>query len=240
VPFQALAEGGSTMLQRWTLTIAPALAGGPVPAPAAPLSAPWLTPSCATPGAVLVLAVPDARAPAVEAEAAAIAAQFPTATVLLAQEATSAALAGALPGPAVLHIACHGLHRASNPLFSSLRLADRWLTCADVLDLDLGGALVTLSACESGRHGHTVEPVGLAWAFLAAGASGVIVSRWVVHDDTTSTLMAELYRHLAGGLRPAQALRAAQLTLAQTHPHPFHWAPFSYVAWPARTDRGIR
>ncbi len=51
----------------------------------------------------------------------------------------------------VLHLACHGLFRADNPMFSALKLHDGWLTAADVMQLDLKDTLVTLSACESGR-----------------------------------------------------------------------------------------
>jgi hypothetical protein len=43
------------------------------------------------------------------------------------------------------------MFRADNPMFSSLRLHDGWLTATDVLRLDLDGAIVTLSACESER-----------------------------------------------------------------------------------------
>jgi len=139
----------------------------------------------------------------------------------------------------VLHLACHGLYRSGNPLFSALRLADRWVNAAEILDLDLGGALVTLSACESGRPSRdSAEPVGLAWAFLAAGASGVVVSQWLVDDDATSTLMTALYGHLAAGLGPAEALRQAQLRVAASSPHPYRWAPFVYVASPSAETLG--
>ena len=115
-----------------------------------------------------------------------------------------------------------------------MRLADRWINAAEILDLDLGGALVTLSACESGRPSRdTAEPVGLAWAFLAAGASGVVVSQWLVDDDATARLMAAMYAGLAGGMAPAAALRQAQLDLAASSPHPYRWAPFVYVASPS-------
>jgi CHAT domain-containing protein len=164
-------------------------------------------------------------------EAATLGRLLPGSHVFIGDEATSDTLMTAMPGPGALHIACHGLYRAANPLFSSLRLSDRWVTAIEILDLELGGALVTLSACESGRDGTgAAEPVGLGWAFLAAGASGVIVSQWTVDDDVTATFMAELYSHLASGSHPADALRRAQQSTARHHPHPFYWAPFAYVA----------
>ena len=168
-------------------------------------------------------------------EAAAVCALLPGARLLVDDRATSPALAEAVPGMGLVHLACHGLFRRSNPLFSRLRLADRWITGAEILHLDLTGALVVLSACESGQHGRSAEPVGLGWAFLAAGASGVVVSQWMVHDDATHQLMGRFYRGLIAGADPAEALRTAQLETAAEHPHPFFWAPFSYLAAPGPT-----
>ncbi|MGH9185674.1 MAG: CHAT domain-containing protein [Acidimicrobiales bacterium] len=229
VPYHALHDGIGSLTERWAITVAPTLAGGGGPKAAG------------IDRGALLLARPDAHAPSVAAEARALAALLPQAHVLVGDTATSAALVAAVPGPGVIHIAGHGLYRSGNPLFSSLRLADRWVTAAEILELDLGGALVTLSACESGRQGGgTAEPVGLAWAFLAAGAAGVVVSQWVVHDDTTTMLMSELYRHLLDGAHPAVALRRAQLATADSHPHPFYWAPFTYVATTSPASDGSK
>ena len=132
------------------------------------------------------------------------AAAVPGSRLLAGDAATSDALRQRMPGPAALHIACHGLYRSANPLFSSLRLGDRWVTSAEIMELDLDGALVALSACESGRPADdTAEPVGLAWAFLAAGASGAVVSRWIVHDDAAADLFGAFYTRLAAGVPPS-------------------------------------
>lgn len=236
IPFHALHDGSGHLLERCAVTVAPTVTGATAGAPvfAGPGSAGGPGPS----GGALVLGVPDAHIPAVTTEADAVAAALPGATMLLGAGATSDALTASVPGPRLLHIACHGLYRAANPLFSSLKLADRWITATEILELDLGGALVTLSACESGKHaGGTAEPLGLAWAFLAAGASGAVVSQWLVPDEATAGLMSRLYGRLAAGATPAQALREAQLHTAAQHPHPYYWAPFTYVAAPQRPDR---
>ena len=220
VPFHALHDGKSHLLEQTAVTVSPSL--GERGQSAASLDR-----------GALVLALPDAHAQSVGREASALAGLLPDVRVLLGPAATTEALVQAVPGPGVVHVACHGLYRAANPLFSSLRLADRWMAAAEMLDLDLDGALVTLSACESGRHGSaTVEPVGLGWSFLAAGASGVVVSQWVVDDAVTASLMSEFYRELVAGRAPPEALRRAQLAIADHHPHPFFWAPFVYVAQP--------
>jgi len=113
-------------------------------------------------------------------------------------------------------------------MFSALKLHDGWLTAADVMQLDFDEALVTLSACESGRA--TVirgdEVIGLPRAFLGAGAATVVVSLWLVQDETTVALMTHWYQGLREGMGRAAALRAAQQALKARYPHPYYWAPF--------------
>jgi CHAT domain-containing protein len=150
--------------------------------------------------------------------------------VLVDDDATVARFLDLAPRSGVVHLACHGLHRADNPLFSAIRLADGWITGHDVLRLQLVGTTVVLSACESGRHGSGgSEPVGLPWAFVAAGAQAVVVSLWAVDDGATEHLMTELYQGLIAGLGHAEALRSAQLATASAWPHPYYWAPFVVV-----------
>ncbi len=230
VPFHALHDGAGHLVERWILTVSPTL----------PAAATERRGRATAGSAALVLAVAETHAPAISREADALRRAFPDARILQGEQAVSEVLERSLPGPTFVHLACHGLFRPDNPLFSALRLTDRWITGVDVLELDLGGAVVTLSACESGRPSDgTAEPVGLAWAFLAAGAAGVIVSQWVVDDAATTELMAALYTGLARGVPPDRALRDAQLALAAARPHPYYWAPFVYVASPPR-EAGVR
>jgi CHAT domain-containing protein len=128
----------------------------------------------------------------------------------------------------VLHLACHGYFRPDNPLFSSLRLADGWLTVRDAYDLDLSCDLVTLSACETGVSAIAPgdELIGLARGFFSAGAPALLVSLWRVDDHITADMMASFYKQLREGDGPAAALRHAQRELLERHPHPFFWSPF--------------
>jgi tetratricopeptide (TPR) repeat protein len=238
VPFHALHDGHRYLCERRTITLMPSITH---PRLAAGQPGRLRPRRGSESRGALVFAVPDARSPAIADEAQELARVMPGTQIMLGSEATSRQLRGAVPGPAVLHLACHGLYRPANPLFSALRLADRWVSAAEILDLDLGGALVTLSACESGRPSvDTAEPVGLAWAFLAAGASGVIVSQWIVDDAAATTLMSAMYTNLAAGMPPAQALRRAQLSTAALSPHPYRWAPFVYVASPSAEPIGVQ
>ena len=149
----------------------------------------------------------------------------------LGREATVATLQEEVPRCDVLHLACHGLFRADNPMFSSLKLGDGWLTAADALSLDLPGILVTLSACESGRSEVIGgdEVIGLTRAFLGAGAATLVVSLWLVQDETTAALMEDWYGRMGDGIGRAAALRAAQLAVKEQHPHPYYWAPFVLI-----------
>jgi CHAT domain-containing protein len=182
-------------------------------------------------GRAAVFGVSDVLIPAAEAEAQAVAQQLPNASLRINQTATLAEFQSCAPGCAIVHLACHGFFRADNPLFSSLKLQDGWLMAADVPTLDLRGALVTLSACESGRSQVLAgdELMGLSRAFLGAGAATLVTSLWLVNDQTTSTLMQGFYAHLMNPIARAGALRQAQLALKASHPHPYFWAPFVLV-----------
>ncbi len=179
----------------------------------------------------LVVGVADEAAPAVLDEARTVASLLPESDRLLGESATLDGLRAALAQRRdVVHLACHGMHRSQNPMFSSLRLADGWLTAHDVMSLDVAGSLVVLSACETGRQERerlVAEPVGLAHSFLAVGARAVVVSLWLADDAVTAELMSEFYLHLNDGQRPAAALQRARTTTAARHPHPAAWASFS-------------
>ena len=116
-------------------------------------------------------------------------------------------------------------------MFSSLKLHDGWLTAADVMQLDLNGAFVALSACESGRSQATSgdEIMGLTRAFLGAGAASLLVSLWITQDTAAAELMQAFYLNLNSGMRRAESLRAAQMRLKEQNSHPFYWAPFVLI-----------
>ena len=134
----------------------------------------------------------------------------------------------------LLHFATHGDFRDDNPLFSGLALDDGWLTTMDIFNLRLKASLVTLSACQTGRHviGGGDELLGLMRAFLYAGANSLVATLWSVEDCSTASLMALFYTHLMRGATKGAALRQAQLACLhsdQRHAHPFFWAPFFLV-----------
>lgn len=182
----------------------------------------------------LLLGVADEQTPRVRDEIETLAPLFPESTALLDERATLAALQEFAPGADILHLACHGQFRPDNPLFSSLRLGDGWLTVRDTYNLNLRCGLAALSACETGVNEVAPgdELIGLARGFFSAGAPSLLLSLWTVDDEATAELMASFYRHLLAGHHPAGALRAAQLDLLEKQPHPFFWSPFMIVGRP--------
>jgi CHAT domain-containing protein/tetratricopeptide (TPR) repeat protein len=114
------------------------------------------------------------------------------------------------------------------------------LTALEASSLNLWGTqLVTLSACDTGlgeiRHGEGVY--GLRRAFLLAGAESIVMSLWPVSDGVTRQMMQIYYSGLKKGLGRGEALRAAQLEMLRSRPHPFYWGGFIQAgAWgPVRT-----
>ncbi|MEV5529673.1 CHAT domain-containing protein [Streptomyces prunicolor] len=76
------------------------------------------------------------------------------------------------------------------------------------------GGLVVLDACVSDHTtGDFDEALTLSTAFLAAGATGVVGSRWEVPDGLTGLMMYVFHDRLRTGATPVRALREAQLWL---------------------------
>ena len=143
----------------------------------------------------------------------------------------------------VVHLATHGFFDRANPLFSGLELGrdaqeDGRLQVYEILRLELGAALVTLSACQTALGSGEVsdvplgeEFVGLTRAFLSAGAGAVMASLWDVSDQATPPLMERFYSEarrqgLAEALADAQR---ARVRAGGPAAHPFYWAPFVLV-----------
>jgi CHAT domain-containing protein len=218
LPFQALHDGNKYLIERGEVSYAPS----------ALVLQQCLRRDKRTLSKALLLGVADEQTPRVHDEISAISPLFPETLALLNQEATVAALRRQAPFADVVHLACHGQFRPDNPLFSSLKLGDGWLTVREAYDLKLHCALVTLSACETGVSAVVPgdELIGLARGFFAAGSPSLLLSLWTVDDDATAELMTGFYRNLRETGSLTGALRHAQLSVMKTKPHPFFWSPF--------------
>jgi CHAT domain-containing protein len=218
VPFHALHDGAHYVVERREVCYAPS----------ASVLRHCLARSHRPLQRAVLLGVADEATPRVRDEIAAIQPLFRDSVALLDEQATREALFRYAPGADVLHLACHGRFRPDNPLFSSLRLGDGWLTVYDAYALDIDCGLVTLSACETGVSAVAPgdELLGLARGFFSTGAPSLLVSLWTADDESTASLMRTFYTRLRAGDRPAAALRQAQRALLEQQPHPFFWSPF--------------
>ncbi len=140
-----------------------------------------------------------------------------------------------------IHFVAHGTASRLSPLDSAIVLsksaADQdafKLYARDIVQHPMRADLVTISACYgAGSRAYSGEGlVGLAWAFLRAGAHNVIASLWEVTDASTEQLMDRFYDELDRGASPDEALRAAKLALlhGSAFHNPFYWAPFQLYA----------
>ena len=127
-------------------------------------------------------------------------------------------LKAAAAGARIAHLAAHARADAAFPDRSAVFLApgseteDGWLQPREIAGLDLRGALVVLSACES-ANGALISgegPLSLARAFFAGGAGAVVATRWPLRDDDAALVMERFYRALAAGATVGTALQRAR------------------------------
>lgn len=153
----------------------------------------------------------------------------------------------------VLHFATHALVDTLHPGRSAIVLArhsaehDGLLQPRDIVELDLHGKLVVLSACSS-ASGAVIDGegvMGLAHALFRAGAHTVVGSLWPIRDDDALALFERFYVHLDQGLSVDAALAAAQRDRIAANAPPAAWAGVvvlgdgSLVLHPASTQADV-
>jgi CHAT domain-containing protein/tetratricopeptide (TPR) repeat protein len=142
---------------------------------------------------------------------------------------------------AIVHFATHGLINNQHPELSGIVLSlvdeqgrpqNGFLRLYDIYNLKLQADLVVLSACQTGV-GKDIKGeglVGLTRGFMYAGAARVIASLWQVDDRATADFMGRFYEAMLGrGLKPAAALRSAQLSALKDKrwQAPYYWSAFT-------------
>ncbi len=153
----------------------------------------------------------------------------------------SVAMSEQLSDYRIVHFATHGLINNHHPDLSGivLSLVDQqgrpqngFLRLYDVYNMKLDADLVVLSACQTalGKEIKGEGLVGLTRGFMYAGAPRVVASYWRIDDRATADMMKRFYTAmLKDGLRPAAALRAAQVSMSQDKrwQSPHYWAAFT-------------
>ena len=172
-------------------------------------------------------------------------------TPLTGRDATKDEVMKRLESVALVHIAAHGsaetgeILLAPNPGWTSRVPAKKYyiLTMSDVQAVRLRARLVVLSCCHSGRGEVKSEGVvGIARAFLCAGARSVLVSLWAIDDEATMEFMKHFYQHLAEGKSASVALHQAMKSLRESEQFRDlkYWAPFVLIGDDVTLEFGER
>ena len=167
---------------------------------------------------------------------------------LTGSDATKKDVLERLASVSLVHIAAHGrketgeIALAPNPGWekdqrtrSKIQIPkekDYMLKMSDVQAVRLRARLVVLSCCHSGRGEVKSEGVvGIARAFLAAGARSVLVTLWAIDDEATMEFMKNFYQHLADGKSASVAVHRAMKSLRDSEKFcaAKYWAPFALI-----------
>ncbi|CAH3177379.1 unnamed protein product [Porites lobata] len=160
---------------------------------------------------------------------------------LVGKQATKDEVLRRISSVALVHIAAHGemetgeIALAPNTTSSSgnpPREEDYLLTMRDVLDAQIRARLVVLSCCHSARGEVKSEGVvGIARAFLGAGARAVLVSLWAIDDKATMEFMKVFYQELVHRRSASEALNKAMKSMRESDDFSAvrYWAPFVLI-----------
>ncbi|CAH3045348.1 unnamed protein product [Porites evermanni] len=156
---------------------------------------------------------------------------------LTGEDATKEATLQRIASVSLVHIAAHGRKEtgeivlAPDPRWGSKTPTeeDYILKMSDIQAVKLRARLVVLSCCHSGQGPVSSEGVvGMARAFLFAGARSVLSTLWAIDDEATMMFMKSFYQQLASGESASVALQRAMKCLRDSHDYsaPKYWAPF--------------
>ena len=158
---------------------------------------------------------------------------------LVGKNASKEKVLSGLSSVSLVHIAAHGCPDTGGIILSpNLASSDNpeekdfLLTMADVLEAQLHAKLVVLTCCYSGQGAIKAEGVvGIARAFLGAGARSVIASLWAIDDDATMEFMGHFYKQLVAGKSASKSLHQAMKTLRESGKFDAvkYWAPFVLI-----------
>ncbi len=221
VPFHALFDGKSYLSDDFHISYAPS---------ATALSQ-LLHHDWSGVGKALLIGVSTGGMPGLEAEIEGIAEILPDVRMVTDPVEAVDILSGGVKGYDLLHLGCHGAFRSDNPGYSYLDFGIRRFTANDIAALSIDVPLVTLSSCSSAKSVvmDGDEIIGMARGFLSSGARAFIASLWKVDDYATKELMISFYRSLKLGTSRMESLKAAQVELRRSFPHPYYWAPFVLI-----------
>ena len=154
-------------------------------------------------------------------------------TPLIGTQATKDEVLRRLASVALVHMAAHGnMETGDIALASNEGVKKDILTMRDVLRVQIRARLVVLSCCHSARGEIKAEGVvGIARAFLGAGARSVLVSLWAIDDEATLEFMKNFYQHLVKGISASESLNQTMNCMRESEEFNAvkYWAPFVLI-----------
>ncbi|KXJ15184.1 Tetratricopeptide repeat protein 28 [Exaiptasia diaphana] len=187
--------------------------------------------------------------PGAQKEAEAIARIIDGVMPLIGPRATKSAVLERLFEVCIAHFACHIKLNPSAIVLSpegSPQHGDDddsyLIKPEDIMEKDIHARLVVLSGCDGARGKICAEGVvGIARAFLAAGASAVLVSLWRVGDFSTYEFMTIFYTNFLDWDVRRSASESLHLTInymRAKYPHePMKWSGFYLMGDDVTIDR---
>ncbi|XP_066022688.1 tetratricopeptide repeat protein 28-like [Pocillopora verrucosa] len=245
-PYAALKDGNSKYLcESFTIRVAPSLASLRLIADcpddyhkssdALLVGDPWVSEVTNSEGEKVLEQLPCAK------EEVEMIGEILNITPITGRKATKREVLKRLSSVSLVHFAAHGCMETGEIALTPdpdristvpTKKEDYILTIRDVLNVQLRAKLVVLSCCHSGRGEIKAEGVvGIARAFMGAGARSVVVSLWAIDDEATLEFMNCFYQHLAEGKSTSKSLNLAMKSLRESDE--FHdiiyWAPFLLI-----------
>ena len=156
----------------------------------------------------------------------------------LHEQATKSVVMMMVSGARIVHIATHGSAASGFLAFASLDIATGsdpvsessvLIYPEDIERMVIAPALVVLSSCDSGRGTVKADGVlGMARAFILAGAQAVMTTLWRVPDESAAVFMKFFYQYLVDGHPASRALQKAILSIRSFSKYSgfVHWSGY--------------
>ena len=166
---------------------------------------------------------------------------------LTGEDATKEAVLQRIGSVALVHIAAHGRKETGEIVLApdtrwesnTPKEEDCIMKISDIQAVKLRASLVVLSCCHSGQGPVSSEGVvGMARAFLFAGARSVLSTLWAIDDEATMMFMKSFYQQLGNGESASVALQKAMKCLRDSRDYsaPKYWAPFVLIGDDVRIE----
>ena len=159
-------------------------------------------------------------------------------TPTLHEQATKSVVLMMISGARLVHIATHGSAMAGFLAFSNLGSVlssepvdhnSILVYPKDIEEMAISPALVVLSSCDSGRGVIKADGIlGMARAFILAGAQAVMTTLWRVPDESGAVFMKFFYQYLMDGFTASESLQKSILSLRSFSKYSgfIHWSGY--------------